>query len=186
MSGRKNTEKTEYRLIRSNRKTVSAEISDSGEVTVRAPRRMPQKDIDAFVAKHSAWIEKHKERLSKSAAQRGVLSEEQKNYLKRLAKEQLPKRTAEIAAVMGVSPTDVKITSAEKRWGSCSGKNSICYSFRVMMLPQELIDFVIMHELSHIKEKNHGAGFYKILEKFAPDYREKMLRIKEISAVLPK
>ena len=186
MNDRKITGKTEYRLIRSERKTVSAEISDSGEVTVRAPRRMSQKDIDAFVAKHSDWIEKNRERLSKSAQTRGVLSEEQKNYLKKRAKEQLPSRTAEIAEIMGVKPAGVKITSAEKRWGSCSGRNTICYSYRVMMLPQELIDFVIIHELAHIKEKNHGAGFYRIVERFEPDYREKMKKIKEISLVLPK
>ncbi|MBQ2756768.1 MAG: M48 family metallopeptidase, partial [Oscillospiraceae bacterium] len=106
--------------------------------------------------------------------------------LKKLAKEQLPSRTAEIAEIMGVKPAGVKITSAEKRWGSCSGRNTICYSYRVMMLPQELIDFVIIHELAHIKEKNHGVGFYRIVEGFEPDYREKMKKIKEISLVLPK
>ena len=79
---------------------------------------------------------------------------------------------------MGLNPTGIKITSAEKRFGSCNGKNSICYSWRLMQYPAEAIDYVVVHELAHIKHKNHGKEFYRLIENFLPDYknREKLLK----------
>ena len=79
---------------------------------------------------------------------------------------------------MGLEPTGIKITSAQKRFGSCNGKNSICYSWRLMLYPPEAIDYVVVHELAHIVHKNHGAKFYKLVAKYLPDYKErvKMLR----------
>ena len=79
---------------------------------------------------------------------------------------------------MGLEPTGVKITSAKKRFGSCSAKNSICYSWRLMLYSKEAIDYVVVHELAHIAHKNHGPQFYALIEKYLPDYkeREKLLR----------
>ena len=79
---------------------------------------------------------------------------------------------------MGVTPTGVKITSARKRYGSCSGKNSLCFSCFLMNCPEAAIDLVVVHELCHIRVKNHGPAFYALLERYLPDYRErkKLLR----------
>ena len=79
---------------------------------------------------------------------------------------------------MGVKPTGIKITSAKKQIGSCSGKNSICYSWGLMQYAPEAIDYVVVHELAHIIHKNHGKDFYKLIEKYLPDYkkREKLLK----------
>jgi predicted metal-dependent hydrolase len=83
----------------------------------------------------------------------------------REAKEFLPKRTTELAQIHKFSFQKVKITSAKTRWGSCSGKNVICLSLHLMRLPDELLDYVILHELCHTIEKNHKQGFWSLLDK---------------------
>ena len=79
---------------------------------------------------------------------------------------------------MDVRPTGLKITTARKRYGSCSGKNSLCFSCFLMDCPEEAIDLVVVHELCHIREKNHGPRFYALLGQYLPDYKErkKLLR----------
>ena len=60
-----------------------------------------------------------------------------------------------------------------KGWGSCSGKNSISFSWRLMQYPEAAIDYVVVHELAHIRHHNHSAAFYSFVEKILPDYRER-------------
>ena len=80
--------------------------------------------------------------------------------------------------IIGVTPIDIKITSATTRWGSCSGKNSLCFPFRISLLPTELIDYIVVHELIHIRVKNHSKRFYREVEKYMPDYKDRISGIK--------
>ena len=98
--------------------------------------------------------------------------------LKARAKEVLPPKVAYWAGVMGVRPTGVKITTAQKRYGSCSGKNSLCFSCFLMRQPEAAIDLVVVHELCHIREKNHGPAFYALLAQYLPDYKERKKLLK--------
>lgn len=68
-------------------------------------------------------------------------------------------------------PRDIKITSARTRWGSCSGENDLDFSYRLIMTPQAVINYVIIHELMHIKEKNHSVQFWKLVETALPEYK---------------
>ena len=68
-------------------------------------------------------------------------------------------------------PQSIRITSAQTRWGSCSPDNNLAFSFRLIMAPVPVIDYVIIHELMHIKEKNHSAQFWKLIEKVMPEYK---------------
>lgn len=164
----------EYDVIRTKRKTLALTITEDGKVVVRAPLRCSEKIIEAFVVSHSQWIklniEKVEERRRKAA--KYEISDADRDEYVRLAKEYLPERTAYWSAVMGLEPSYVKITSAKKRYGSCNGKNGICYSYRVMAYPRQTVDYVIVHELAHIKYKDHGDGFYRLIEKYLPCYRE--------------
>ncbi len=168
----------EYKLIRSKRKTIELSIDDDFIPLVKAPLKMSAEDIDAFVAKHEKWIEKHIVK-KREHAKKFALTDEEIFVLKTKALPYLTERTEYFAEIMGVEPKGIKITSAEKRFGSCSAKNSICYSWRLMQYPPEAVDYVVVHELAHIVYKNHGSGFYKFIEKILPDYkkRENMLKI---------
>jgi predicted metal-dependent hydrolase len=77
------------------------------------------------------------------------------------------------SALMGVIPKGVKITSAATRWGSCSGKNRLCFSWRVACLPPALIEYIVVHELAHIREHNHSARFWATVGEALPDYENR-------------
>jgi len=168
----------DYTLRRSKRRTISLEITSAGEVLVRAPLRMPEAAIRAFVEKHAAWIEKHRPAVLEKAAAMKEITPQLQAELTARAKEELPRRVAHWAAVMDLAPTGIKITGAAKRFGSCSAKNSLCFSWRLLLYPPEAIDYVVVHELAHIVYKNHQAGFYRLVARYLPDYkqREALLR----------
>ncbi len=99
-------------------------------------------------------------------------------YFNRWYKEQaikiISERVTWYAASMGVSYRQVKITSARTRWGSCSTKGSLCFSWRLVMAPPPVIDYVVVHELVHLKEKNHGKTFWAKVSALMPDYKQKI------------
>lgn len=163
-----------YDVIKTKRKTLALEITTEGKVIVRSPLRCNDKIIEAFVLKHDDWIRRNLEKCEqrRKNAEPFEINEADRDKYICLAKEYLPKRTAYWSNITGLTPSYIKITSAQKRYGSCNGKNGICYSYRVMAYPEKAIDYVIVHELAHIKHKNHGTEFYKLIEKYLPDYRE--------------
>ena len=168
----------DYRLVRKNRKTVSMKLDPDGSVVVTAPLWVSRHRIDAFVDTHVAWVEKQRLRLRDRAAQEAALTPERIAALKRKAKTELPPRIAAYAAILGVRPTGFKVTSAAKRFGSCSAKNSLCFSWRLMQYPPEAIDYVVVHELCHILHHDHSPAFYAAVARVMPDYkrREKLLK----------
>lgn len=175
----------EYNVIRSKRKTLALVITPQGEIVVRSPLRCSEKLIESFVHSHEAWINKNLAKVEarrKNAAAYEIDEAEAAEYIRR-AKEYLPLRTQYWSEITGLHPAYVRITSAEKRFGSCNGKNGICYSYRLMAYPEKAVDYVIVHELAHIKHKNHGAEFYKLIERYMPDYREyeKILKHKGVN-----
>ena len=141
---------------------------------VRAPLHLSRTRIDAFVERRQPWIAVHleRQRLRAQAAPPAPTAEEIA-ALKVKAGEILPGRVAYYSRLMGLTPTGVKITAARTRYGSCSPKNSLCFSCFLMECPDEAVDLVVVHELAHIREKNHGPNFYALLGSVLPDYRER-------------
>ncbi len=163
-----------YRVIRSDRRTVSLEITGELEVLVRAPRHMSQAQIEEFVEKHRAWVETHMETARQRAERRPPEpTDEERDALIRRAKELLPQRVEHYSRIMQLRTAGITITGAEKRFGSCSGKNRLCFSWRLMAYPEEAIDYVVVHELAHIRHKNHGRDFYALVASVLPDYRRR-------------
>ena len=163
------------KIIRSRRKTIALCINRQGEAEVRAPYGCPQAVIERFIQKHQGWLDR---RLQEHRAQKQYTPQEIE-ALRRRAKEVLPQRVAYYAARMGVEPTALKITSARTRYGSCSGKNSINFSLYLMEKSPRAIDYVVVHELAHIKQHNHSPAFYKEIEKILPDYKERIKELKK-------
>ena len=172
-------ERTSYELIRSARRTVALEISADCRVIVRAPLRLSQRHIDEFVAGHAQWIETH---MARQQARRDSHPEptdrERETYIRR-AREELPGKVARYAAEMGLYPAGVTITGARTRFGSCSGKNRICFSWRLMQYPEEAIDYVVVHELAHIRHKDHSKAFYDCVAQILPAWRQRRQLLRE-------
>ena len=99
---------------------------------------------------------------------------------KMVAKRDILIRTMEIAQKMSAYPQSVKITDARSRWGSCSASKRICFSWRLIMADDDLIEYIIVHELSHLTELNHSDRFWNIVESILPDYKDRQNRLKEL------
>lgn len=168
----------DYTLIRSSRRTMALEITRDGRLLVRAPQRAPQAVIDRFVASHADWIAAHLEKQRQRAENHPPLTEDELAALRQKARDILPGRVAHYAEWMGVTPTGVKITGAKTRFGSCSAKNSLCFSLYLMAYPDAAIDYVVVHELAHIRHKNHSPAFYAEVARVMPDYRERRKLLK--------
>jgi len=153
---------------------LALEITRDCRVLVRAPQRASKVRIDAFVESHADWIARHLERQQQRAASAPPPpTEADIDALKAAAQSILPQKAAFWSEKMGVTPTGIKITTARKRYGSCSGKNSLCFSCFLMQYPEAAIDLVVVHELCHIKVRNHGPDFYALLAQYLPDYKER-------------
>lgn len=172
--------KISYRIVRSDRRTVSLEVTPSLDLLVRAPARMSVRDIEAFVEKNSPWIERAVARMSARPRRMlsATLSKDECICLRERAKREIPPRVEHFSRIMGLVPSSVKITSAQGRFGSCSGRGGLCFSFRLMCYPPEAIDYVVVHELAHIRYHDHSPKFYSLIERYLPDYkeRERLLR----------
>ncbi len=167
----------EIKVIKSSRKTMSLSVNDDLNVVVRVPYYVSQTQISKFVSDNSFWIEKavkHK----KEYLNRLSVCEEQRALLLKTARQIIPQRVSYYSSIMNLYPSSVKITSAKKRFGSCSSKNALCFSYMLMQYPIEAVDYVVVHELAHIKFHNHSSEFYSLIENYMPDYkkREKMLK----------
>lgn len=102
------------------------------------------------------------------------------NIYRLLAKQHLTLRVEHFAKLMGTSPKNIKINGAKTRWGSCSAKKSLNFSWRLVMAGDAVIDYVVCHELAHIIEMNHSARFWAVVESILPDYKERQKRLKEL------
>ena len=158
-----------YTLIRSSRKTVAIPITPGGEVILRCPRRLPKKEAEAFLESKMPWIESH---LAKLARQEAVpaLSDEEVKVLAREAAADLSARTARLAPLVGVSYGRVTIRAQHTRWGSCSAKGNLNFNCLLMLCPEEVRDYVVLHELCHRKELNHSPKFWAEMARVCPDY----------------
>ncbi|MBE6762161.1 MAG: M48 family metallopeptidase [Ruminococcaceae bacterium] len=161
----------ECELIRSNRKTLSLEVKRGGRVVIRSPFRFSEQKITEFLNLRYEWliraIEKQKQKTDWSN-----ISPEQIQLLNQKAKEILPKRVEYYSKIMQLYPKSIKINHAKTRFGSCSSQNNINFSVYLMLYPVEAIDYVVVHELAHIKYKNHQKEFYNLVEKYLPNYKK--------------
>lgn len=158
-----------YKTVRSDRKTLAIEIKKDGSITVRAPRRCSDKVIEDFVLSKEKWVMKH---LSSLPEPTPSFSDDELAEMRERTAMLVYPRVRYYSSIMGLTPTSVKITSAKTRFGSCSSKNALCFSLYLCLYPEEAIDYVVVHELAHIKHKNHGTLFHRTVEKYLPLAKE--------------
>ncbi len=213
----------DFTVIRSNRKTAAIYIRPDASVEVRAPLKMPLREIERFVAAKEAWIRAKlslvEERQTEQAAfvltygdsvlyrgaaypiaarpgrrvgfdgacfymSPGLEPEQIKaacvQVYRLLAKQLLTEKTLQFAAQMGVSPAGVKITGAKTRWGSCSLHGSISFAWRLVMAEEDTIDYVVVHELAHLRQMNHSERFWRAVAEVLPDYQQRRAKLRAL------
>lgn len=152
----------EYQLIRSRRKTLEISIKPGGILVVRAPLRFPKKQIEAFLLQKQNWIQEKQKAMAEKPASKEY-SPEEVAAMKQTALARILPRVEYYASLMGAQYSGVKVTGAKKRWGSCSAKNSLNFSFLLAEKPLEFIDSVVIHELCHTFHHDHSPAFWQMV-----------------------
>lgn len=159
----------EYKIIRSNRKTIAIQINANGEILVRCPRRMRMEAIREFVERKEAWIEKHCVKLD--AVKEPPYTTEEILQFRKSAWKVVEDRVAHYAPIVGVTYNRISIRAQHTRWGSCSSKGNLNFNCLLVLVPPEVLDYVVVHELCHRKQMNHAKAFWAEVEAVLPDYK---------------
>jgi len=153
---------------------MALHIRADGRLVVRAPRFAADNLVYRFIRENSLWIERTRRRIF----ERRRLAEEWRAqfpqsdaHYKEQAAELFSQRCAFYAARMGVSYKKIALTDASSRWGSCSPKGILRFHWKLVTAPPEVADYVVVHELAHLKELNHSKRFWDLVQKAAPDFR---------------
>ena len=157
----------DYTVRRSRRRTMALEVTREGTALVRAPLRASDTDIARFVDTHRDWLATHMARRQAYLAAHPAPAPQQLEAWRQQAKAVLPERVAFWAQRMGVQPAAVTITAARTRYGSCSGKNRLSF------------EYVVVHELAHIRHHDHSPAFYAEVERYLPDWRARRELLKK-------
>ena len=170
-------------IIRSKRRTLSLQVRHNGQVIVRAPYSTSLAEIEAFIRKNAGWLKKHmdmveREQEKEAASPVQPLKMDEIRALADRALKVIPERAAHFAPLVGVQYGRITIRNQKTRWGSCSSQGNLNFNCLLMLCPDEVIDYVVVHELCHRKELNHSVKFWTEVGKVLPDYkaRRKWLR----------
>ena len=175
----------------SDRRSYGISIETTGEVMLHLPLSGSVRDAARMAEEKRGWIiekvlmqRQRMEEAQKKEAQRDkCYTPEQRSALEKryreAAKEYFPKRAAYYAYLLGVSYDRIRIAGQKTRWGSCSSKGNVNFNYQLYYMPQELMDYVIVHELSQRRHMNHSAEFWAEVEKYCPEYRTYRKQLKE-------
>lgn len=167
----------DYELRYSDRRTISLKVKDA-RLIVYSPRGVRLKEIEKIIDKHLNWINSKIAMQMSRLESTKSLTEDDIKVLKKDAGKYLSEKTEYFAKVMGLEYGKITITSAKTRFGSCSSKKNISYSYRLMLYPEEAREYVVVHELAHTRLMNHSKEFYKIIEGVLPDYKRRKALLK--------
>lgn len=160
-----------YNFIRAKRRSMSLKVENDGSITVRAPWNMPAREADYFVENHREWIRKRLREYERIRDLKPSYTEEERAAGKKRAKEILSEKCRVFAARMGVSYGNITVREQKTRWGSCSAKGNLNFNWKLILMPEEIQDYLVVHELAHRIEMNHSPAFWAVVEKVLPDYR---------------
>lgn len=149
---------------------IRVSVLASGTIRVSAHPRVSTKDIHAFLASHQSWIDRARTRTREHVPLKG--SSQEYARVKARALHLLRQRVQALSVLTGLVPKTVDVRNASSRWGSCSRRGRIMLHYRLMFLPQELIDYVILHELCHLRHFNHSRAFWDLLAVHSPSCQQ--------------
>jgi predicted metal-dependent hydrolase len=167
--------------IRKNSRRVRLAVHQDGRVVVTASKSTKKSRIEAFISKQTEWIRssfKRFEGMPKPVVPRGNRRDytKYKEVARELVERRLEHFNAYSSYVFAIGR--VSIRNQKTRWGSCSKKGNLNFSYRIALLPPELADYIVVHELCHLGEFNHSSNFWSLVEKAIPDYRERRRRLR--------
>lgn len=157
------------------RRLVLSVRADRG-VRVAVPRGCSFREAEDFAHRKSAWIQKNLDRIKQAAQNHDSL---QVPVDEGTARERLTRRIEELATQHGFKYARLSFRNQRTRWGSCSARNNISLNVKLACLPDDLVDYVLLHELLHTRIKNHGRSFWKSIERLVPDPQGARTRLRD-------
>ncbi len=171
-------EEIEVEIIRSKRRSMAIQIRTDGSVVVRVPMHASDRAIKRFVSAHARWI----------ADNRGQMFERRKKLAdnpydipaweslsaadKKIAKQKIMEHVDYYARRMEIDYGSISMRNQKSRWGSCSSKGNLNFNYRLAYLPEELLDYVVVHELAHRRHMDHSAAFWEEVKTYYPAYKK--------------
>lgn len=168
-----------FQIIRSSRKTLAVQVKADGQVVIRVPLRTSWKEAERFLERESAWVERHVAAALASYVEPRTYTDAQVREGKARARELFAWRTAHFSAVMGVDYGRISVRQQKTRWGSCSVRGNLNFNWKLALMPEEILDYVVVHELAHRVEMNHSPRFWAVVETVLPDWRERRRWLKQ-------
>jgi predicted metal-dependent hydrolase len=171
-----------YKIIKKPIKHIYLRIKEN-HVEISASRFVSKKFIEKFILKNAEHIirkfenQKYYFYFGKKYLNNGI-------DVKELYKQKTPQIVLplvyEYSQKMNLHPSKISFRFNKTRWGSCSYKDSIVFNYYLAKLPVDIIEYIVVHELSHIKYKNHQKEFWALVEKYIPDYKERIKRLRKL------
>ena len=172
-----------YTLVRSRRRTISICIRPTGEVEVRCPLRCSKREAEAFLVSKEDWVRRHLQAIARRP-ELPRLTDAELQALAKQAAAVIPEKVRQFAPQIGVSCGRVTIRSQKTRWGSCSAQGNLNFNCLLMLAPEEVQDYVVIHELCHRKHLNHSSDFWAEVERHCPNYRTHKTWLKDNGSAL--
>ena len=165
-------------MVRSKRKTLALSVTEDAGLLIKAPLSMSEKGIRNFVTQRRYWIYKTVKRQMEANKKKVVRTESEEQALREQARIVLTEKTRYYASHMGVTYTKIRIGDQKTLWGSRSSSGTISYNWRLILMPEEIQDYVVVHELCHCVHMNHSDVFWNLLISILPDgmKRERWLK----------
>ena len=142
-------------------------VDDDGRVRVTIPRGGSRREAEAFAARHLQWIEQQRAKVRPPA-----LPREDRRAFRVQARRELPRRLLELAAAHGLSVARVSIRNQRTRWGSCGRDGHICLNWRLVLMPAWVRDYVLIHELMHLRRLDHSPAYWRLVAAACPQYKD--------------
>lgn len=153
---------------------MSLTVNSDKKVVVKVPSGTPDSMAIAFIKEKKDWIIKQISKVEKQAnlaKEMGPLSADDIKAIKKKAKNLIPQRVEYYASLNGISYKRIAIRLQKSRWGSCSREGNLNFNCLLVLMPLEILDSVVVHELCHRKHMNHSKAFYDEVIKMFPDYK---------------
>lgn len=141
-------------------------VENDGRVRVTIPRGGSRREAEAFVHRHVDWI--IKQRALAPGQQPGLGDD---TAIREKARHELPTRLRQLAAQHGLTVTRVSVRNQRSRWGSCGRDGHICVNWRLVLMPPYVRDYVLVHELMHLRRMDHSPAYWRLVADAFPDYR---------------
>lgn len=174
-------------IVKQHRKSISIKIRNSSLIEVHAPFGIEDKDIDAFVEKHGDWINAKLAEMKEAESALNsidVASKAEFDEKIELAKKIIPEKCAYYADMIGVDYGRITLKAQKTLFGSCSAAGNLNFNIALMFAPEKVLDYVIIHELCHLKEMNHSVDFWHEVEKVMKDYKVERQWLKDNGAII--